>query len=509
MLQAGSASAGAAVFTVTTTTDEAAVGSLADGVCDSLPGTGERCSLRAAIQEANAQAATDTVVVPDLGGDYDLTLGGTGEDAAASGDLDVTAGLAIRGEGEPVVDGMLADRVLHAGPGASSPAVIVTGIELRRGGAVARGAGILVDGGALTLDRVTVADGRATDAGQAEGGGIALDGGAHSITASTLAGNRADGQTGAFGGGVRVGPSTSLTVLNSTISGNVAEGEAGPALGGGIFSSGSVALTHVTVDGNEVVGLDDARGGSVYALGGVVALRATVISEGSGESGAGNCASAGASFVSQGSNLEAPAGSGSECGLSGAAGDRFASSAALAPLAPRGGPTLTHALFSHSPALEAIPSCFPVTSDQRGEPRPGGAACEIGSFERQEQPPAGATCFGRRPTIIGRRGVEQVVGTPAADVILGSGGSEAIAGLGGKDLVCAGKGKDRVKGGPSRDQIAGEGGADTLLGQDGKDELRGGSAPDVLDGGPGRDFLDGGGGRDSCRRSSADKLRGC
>ena len=56
-------------------------------------------------------------------------------------------------------------------------------------------------------------------------------------------------------------------------------------------------------------------------------------------------------------------------------------------LEDNGGPTQTISLLSTSPAVDAIPvaNC-PVTTDQRGAPRPdpedaGNAACDIGAFE--------------------------------------------------------------------------------------------------------------------------------
>jgi hypothetical protein len=61
-------------------------------------------------------------------------------------------------------------------------------------------------------------------------------------------------------------------------------------------------------------------------------------------------------------------------------------------LANNGGPTLTHALPSTSPAVDAVTNvntCPPPTTDQRGITRPqdgngdGGVACDIGSYERQ------------------------------------------------------------------------------------------------------------------------------
>src|SRR5262245_13636387 len=69
-----------AVFNVTTTADSLA------------PGT-----LRSSIIAANATPGADIIRVP--AGSYALTLTGAGEDAAASGDLDITEAVTIRGTG--------------------------------------------------------------------------------------------------------------------------------------------------------------------------------------------------------------------------------------------------------------------------------------------------------------------------------------------------------------------------------------------------------------------------
>jgi hypothetical protein len=59
----------------------------------------------------------------------------------------------------------------------------------------------------------------------------------------------------------------------------------------------------------------------------------------------------------------------------------------LGPLADNGGPTQTHALLPGSVAIDAVTDCTlvdgttPVTEDQRGVPRPQGAACDVGAFE--------------------------------------------------------------------------------------------------------------------------------
>ena len=81
-----------------------------DGICATAAGL---CSLRAAIQEANATPTADIVTVPP--GTYVLSLAGRGEDLAATGDLDINDAsngkLTIVGTGTAVVDqlGQLAE----------------------------------------------------------------------------------------------------------------------------------------------------------------------------------------------------------------------------------------------------------------------------------------------------------------------------------------------------------------------------------------------------------------
>src|SRR5688500_7781830 len=70
-----------------------AVTSTADAV-DVTPGDGQcltdanECTLRAAIQETNALSGPDMITL--WAGTYTLALAGAGEDAAATGDLDIT-----------------------------------------------------------------------------------------------------------------------------------------------------------------------------------------------------------------------------------------------------------------------------------------------------------------------------------------------------------------------------------------------------------------------------------
>jgi len=95
-----SASALAATFTVNAV-DERRDAAPGDGSCDADPAApGEECTLRAAVQEANATPGADTIVVP--AGIYRLTLQGSGEDAGLTGDLDLLDTVAILGAGADV-----------------------------------------------------------------------------------------------------------------------------------------------------------------------------------------------------------------------------------------------------------------------------------------------------------------------------------------------------------------------------------------------------------------------
>lgn len=506
-LTAGGASA--ATFTTTSTADAAASDSLLDGVCDSDPGPAVVCTLRAAVQEANADTVGDLILLPDLGPDYTLSIGGPGEDAAMEGDLDVTNPLTIQGSTGVRVDAAGIDRVLHVGPVSGSPVLNLVLLEVRGGGAAAMGGGALVERGAINLDRVTVqANSAEAGAGAARGGGLWIESvGPHAITASTITGNDATGGTGASAGGVGLQhASGTLQATNSTISGNTATSGLGPAQGGGLWAFGQASLTHVTMHENEADGVPGGAGGNVFgAAGPPVSLRATVISDGEAGPGEQNCDG---SVTSLGHNVEGHAAGTGQCGLSAGAGDRMVSNAAVAPLAFRGGPTFTHALLGGSPALDAVPACYPLVADQRGERRPGAFACDAGSFERQVLGPR-KSCFGQLATIFGFDEGETIVGTPLNDVILGEGGNDRINGMGGNDRICGDTGNDRIIGGPGDDRIAGEAGKDKLYGKAGKDRLLGGGGRDLLNGGGGRDVLNGGGRKDKCTGAKKDRLRRC
>ncbi|MFZ1862949.1 MAG: choice-of-anchor Q domain-containing protein [Polyangiales bacterium] len=93
--------------------------------------------------------------------------------------------------------------------------------------------------------------------------------------------------------------------------------------------------------------------------------------------------------VSLGNNIESP---GNTCGLDQPTDqvNVTAEQLALGPLQDNGGPTETHALGAGSVAINQIPeaNCVvadgaPLTTDERGEPRPAGAGFDVGAFEVQ------------------------------------------------------------------------------------------------------------------------------
>ena len=104
-----------------------------DGSCDTgnLVGSDPECTLRAAIQEANALAGHQTITVP--AGSYTLGIAGAGEDLAATGDLDVTADVTITGAGTSftVVDAASLDRAFDVHAGTMS----ISGVTIQGGAA--------------------------------------------------------------------------------------------------------------------------------------------------------------------------------------------------------------------------------------------------------------------------------------------------------------------------------------------------------------------------------------
>jgi predicted outer membrane repeat protein len=184
-------------------------------------------TLRSAIQFANMRSGVDTIKIPP--GQYYLTLTGIDEDAAATGDLDINDDLVIIGTGgsSPTtsVYGDGSDRVFDIDPTNAAINVTINSLVITQGRATNNedGGGLLVHGGTLELDSVSV-DYNAADA---YGGGIAIYSGTLTMNYGSLSYNTADATDGGGdGGGADVQAGTSA-FSHVSISGNLAAGGAG------------------------------------------------------------------------------------------------------------------------------------------------------------------------------------------------------------------------------------------------------------------------------------------
>ena len=239
--------AAAVEITVTTTADAIAD----DGAC----------SLREAVIAANTNAPVDTCPAGTGDGDLDnidlpagtyvLTIPGPGEDAAATGDLDLLGRVGIDGPdggGRVVIDAAGLDRAfdVHASAGRvffRNVTIANGAIPGEDGGAIrlASSGDLTKDGGCVAslsadLDRVVVRDSVAD-----RGGGIFVGqcAGVNPFLSSVV-----DNTALGDGGGIAVEEQfAEAVVMSSTISGNVAAGRGGGLWGGGAVTGGLFLTT--------------------------------------------------------------------------------------------------------------------------------------------------------------------------------------------------------------------------------------------------------------------------
>ena len=371
-------SASAATITVTTTDDVVA----ANG----------QCSLREAITAANNDAAfngcpagsgSDEIVLGAA--EYRFDIKGAGEDANASGDLDIRSNLTLRGAGADLtrIRGDREDRVLDIALPATN--VLVTGLTLRNG-AGALGAGILVNAGSSVVVRAVLLTGNAAD----QGGGIASFG-IVDIDGSTFHANDA-----AQGGAIWNGGSQSssfASLRNVTLDSNTALGSGSAASFNAPASLNNVTASQNIADSD----LDDVGNGAIE-VNAVVTISNTIVARNVDLSLGGtalvnpDCAiGAGGNLVSAGYNLLGILGN--ACVLGNIQPNDQAGNAAQ-PLNPLlqafdlyGGTVEVFLPTAASPAVQAgnpLPPAGGSTCelvDARGVVRPQGSRCDIGAAE--------------------------------------------------------------------------------------------------------------------------------
>lgn len=366
---------------------EDAVDAVIDETCADSEG---RCTLRAAVQEANASVGPDSLTLP--AGVYTLKRVGAGEDLAASGDLDVTGTMTLGGAGAAatVIQGKK-DRVFHILPGAQVEIRDVTLTKGKAGGKGvtgndASGGGVRNDGN-LVLERVVVSKNKADDdAGGItnqdtlvlidvtltgnkaadDAGGFDNDGGTVTLRGVTLSKNKAKDEAGGF----ESEEAGTVDGENVTVSGNKAH-ETG---GVNVEQGGAITLVNLTATGNKA---KEGGGGVSNEDGSTLELSNSIVAGNKKQ----NCAG---TIASLGGNVEA----GTSCSFTGPGDQGGVADAGLEKLADNGGPTATHALAAGSPAIDAGDDATCPLLDQRGlgrfdDPAVDGTLCDAGAFERQ------------------------------------------------------------------------------------------------------------------------------
>src|SRR5262245_13627858 len=321
------------------------------------------------------------------------------------------------------------------------------------------------------------------------------------VTKSTVSGNSA----GVSGGGVAnrgyLGGAGNATLTNSTLSDNSANfggGVTNRALSGGA----STVLTRSLISGNIAPG----GGAEIGGTGGTITAANSNLF---GHSGLTN-AQAFSSFAPGGSDLTATSNGTTPTAL-----------AAIldTTLANNGGLTQTHNLVAGSPALNASPDdadCQDI--DQRGVPRPQGAACDIGAVEVPVAPTLASLCLSTTPTTgctvngqpnqlcLGTPGPDTITGTAGDDVIIGGGENDIIKGKGGNDCIDGGGGDDEIRGGAGNDVLFGGSGNNIISGGAGADVIVTEGGDDTLNGGAGADVVYDSGGTNTIRGKAKDDI---
>jgi hypothetical protein len=199
------------------------------------------------------------------------------------------------------------------------------------------------------------------------------------ITGSTFTGNTSNKD----GGGLYNELGT-LALTNGTVTGNAATENGGGLYNDNVASTSNlnnVTLTNNTADSDAD---NTGNGGGIFNSTGTVNFRNTISAGNMDNNPITQGPDCWGSLNSQGYNLIR---STTGCTITLIAGDITNANPLLGPLQDNGGPTLTHALLSGSPAIDAGNTATCAATDQRNGARPvdgdgdGNAICDIGAYE--------------------------------------------------------------------------------------------------------------------------------
>ena len=239
-------------------------------------------------------------------------------------------------------------------------------------------------------------------------GGISILDSSATIDDSTVFGNSSDIGSSAISvavtGGASASDSSSLVLSNSTVSGNSGPSFGAIQAGGSSVNGGSTAITLINSTVSKNVATEDGPPGIYASISSTLTLVNSIVAGNSGGMSsaditapyAGRFNAAGNNVLGDSSKISAEA----FIGVSPSNNNIIATSdgnrptpitGILAPLSDNGGLTQTHALATGSPAVDAgdnaVCAAAPINNlDQRREPRPVGANCDIGAFEGEVEP---------------------------------------------------------------------------------------------------------------------------
>lgn len=325
------------LFTVNDAADthDATVG---DTFCADANG---KCTLRAAIEEANANVYQDAInfALPNPS-TIDLTIG----------ELVISTNIYIVGPGarkltvqRSQASGTPQFRIFRVQvSGTSFQPTTIRGMTVTKGNSTGDGGAIYVElNSSLRLADVSITNNTA-----AGSGGAIINLGTLNISRSLIALNTSNGDLG--GGICNVNPgATTTTIINSTLTNNVG------GQGGGIYSSGNLILANDTISRNTA----RTAGSSVFNT---KVRSVSVLNTIIGTDNSPTVSSLQGPFVSGGNNLITDARN-STGFTNGTNGDQVSDNNAINPLlgnlADNGGQTDTLALLSGSPAIDHGNNC--------------------------------------------------------------------------------------------------------------------------------------------------------